>query len=138
MRKFYISVSGLAATGLGCFLLALAFQGVAHAQTTFDVTILAGACSNCHGTDGRSPGGIPPLAGRPADILKAQMLAFKSESPPPGTTIMNRLAKGYSDAEIEALAKHFSTITPHAHKITRGLADGQSRQSFGRQVKTFE
>ena len=114
MRKFYLSVSGLAATGLGGLLLALTLHGVVHAQTTFDVTIIAGACANCHGTDGRSPGGIPSLAGRPAEILKTQMLAFKSESPPPGTTIMNRLAKGYSDAEIEALAQYFSTITPSA------------------------
>jgi len=87
---------------------------MAHAQATFDVSILAGSCANCHGTDGRSPGGIPSLAGRPADLLKAQMLAFRSDAPQPGITIMNRLAKGYSDAEIEALAQYFSMITPAA------------------------
>ena len=93
----------------------LVFMGLpfmAQAQATFDVTILAGACANCHGTDGRSPGGIPSLAGRPASVLQAQLLAYKSESPPPGTTIMNRLAKGYSDSEIEALAQHFSKLSP--------------------------
>ena len=31
---------------------------------------------------------------------------------PAGTTIMNRLAKGYSDAEIAALAAYFSTLDP--------------------------
>ena len=84
----------------------------ARAQATFDVTVLAGACANCHGTDGRSPGGIPSLAGRPEAVLKAQMLAYKSDAAPVGTTIMNRLAKGYSDEEISALAHYFSTITP--------------------------
>ncbi len=36
------------------------------------------------------------------------MKAFKSETPPPGTTIMNRLAKGYTDEQIDAVADHFS------------------------------
>lgn len=108
MMKFFSSVLLLSTS---TFLCALAPTGAAQAQTTFDVTILAGACANCHGTDGRSPGGIPSLAGRPASVLQAQMLAYKSESPPPGTTIMNRLAKGYSDTEIEALAQHFSKLS---------------------------
>jgi len=100
-----------------CVLGSVCMMGAihtSHAQTTFDVSILAGSCANCHGTDGRSPGGIPSLAGRPAALLKAQMLAFQSEVPPPGTTIMNRLAKGYKDAEIEALAQYFSMIIPIA------------------------
>lgn len=86
----------------------------ARAQSTFDVTILAGACANCHGTDGRSPGGMPSLAGRPESVLKAQLLAFKSETPPAGTTIMNRLAKGYTDDELAALATHFSNVKSQA------------------------
>jgi cytochrome c553 len=36
------------------------------------------------------------------------MKAFKSETPPPATTIMNRIAKGYTDEQIEALAKYFA------------------------------
>ena len=95
--------------------------GSARAQAIFDVSILAGACANCHGTDGRSPGGIPSLAGRPADVLKAQMLAYRSDTYPPGTTIMNRLAKGYSDAQIEALAQYFSKMSlAEANVKTRG------------------
>jgi len=109
MMKLFYSVLWLSASTVLC---TLALTRVVQAQTTFDVTILAGACANCHGTDGRSPGGIPSLAGRPASVLQAQMLAYKSESPPPGTTIMNRLAKGYSDSEIEALAQHFSKLSP--------------------------
>ena len=109
MMKFFPSVLCLSASAVLC---ALAPIYAAQAQATFDVTILAGACANCHGTDGRSPGGIPSLAGRPASVLQAQLLAYKSESSPPGTTIMNRLAKGYSDSEIEALAQHFSKLSP--------------------------
>ena len=111
MKKIY-SVVVLSASAVTCSVGLLGFPALVRAQSTFDVTILAGACANCHGTDGRSPGGIPALAGRPAHVLKTQMLAYKSETPPAGTTIMNRLAKGYSDAEIDALAQHFSKISP--------------------------
>lgn len=105
--------------GLSALLGAMAWSNAAQSQSTFDVTILAGACANCHGTDGRSPGGIPSLAGRPEEVLRAQMLAYKSASPPAGTTIMNRLAKGYSDAEIDALARHFSGISPQPPSIKK-------------------
>lgn len=80
------------------------------AQSTFDVTVLAGACANCHGTDGRSPGGIPSIAGRPESVLLGHLKAFRAETPPPGTTIMDRLTKGFSEQQIEALARHFSQI----------------------------
>lgn len=111
MKRIY-SVVLLSASAMTCSVGCLSLPTLARAQSTFDVTVLAGACANCHGTDGRSPGGIPSLAGRPADVLKMQMLAYKSDTPPAGTTIMNRLAKGYSDAEIDALAQHFSKISP--------------------------
>jgi cytochrome subunit of sulfide dehydrogenase len=89
----------------------LTLSSVASAQTQpSDVSVLAGSCANCHGTDGRTKGLIPPLAGRPAATIQALLKAYKSETPPPGTTIMNRLAKGYSDEQIEALAKYFAAI----------------------------
>lgn len=82
----------------------------AKAQSTFDVSVMAGACANCHGTDGRSPGGIPSIAGRPESILLDQLKAFQSDSPPANTTIMDRLTKGFNDEELAALARHFSQI----------------------------
>lgn len=83
----------------------------AAGPSTFDVTVLAAACANCHGTDGRSPGRIPTIAGRPEGILLQQLKAFQSDNPPAGTTVMNRLAKGLSDDQIAALARHFSQVT---------------------------
>lgn len=103
-----IRISGMVALTLA----ALAGPRLAAAdQPVFDVSVLAGACANCHGTDGRSPGGIPSIAGRPESVLKQQLLAFKSDTPPAGTTVMGRLAKGFSDEQISALAKHFSQIS---------------------------
>ena len=69
-------------------------------------TALALTCATCHGTDGKSPGSIPTIAGRPAKDLKDALVGFKT-----GTrhaTVMNRLAKGYTDQEIDALADYFS------------------------------
>jgi sulfide dehydrogenase cytochrome subunit len=88
--------------------LLLAAGVAAQAQSALETAVLAAPCANCHGTDGKSGTKIPPLAGRPAATIAAQLKAFKGETPPAGTTIMNRLAKGYSDEQIDALAKYFS------------------------------
>jgi sulfide dehydrogenase cytochrome subunit len=100
-----INKSGVFGVLLGSALL---ISGAAHAQSAADVAVLAGPCANCHGTDGKSNGKIPTIAGRPAATIAALMKAYKGETPPPGTTIMNRLAKGYTDEQIDALAKFFS------------------------------
>jgi len=100
--------------GYGALLAALVGPGLTPAfaeSYTFDVSVLAAACANCHGTDGRSPGAIPSIAGRPESVLRSQLLAFKSDTPPAGTTIMDRLTKGLSDDQINALAQHFSKIS---------------------------
>jgi len=69
--------------------------------------VLAGGCANCHGPGGRSPGPIPPIAGVPAAVLEAQLLAFRADQVP-GTTIMGRLTKGFSEAELKAVAAWFA------------------------------
>lgn len=79
-------------------------------ESTIDVTLLAASCANCHGADGRSPAAIPSIAGRPESILLDQLRAFQSDTPPANTTIMSRLAQGYTDDELIALARHFSQI----------------------------
>lgn len=86
------------------------FVPAARAQSTFDVTLIAATCANCHGPDGRSPGSIPSIAGRPEGVLLEQLRAFQSDTPPANTTIMDRLAKGFNDDELTALARHFSKI----------------------------
>jgi len=93
--------AGLALTGLSA--------GPAAAQADLQTSVLAGSCASCHGTDGHSPGAIPPIAGRPEAVLRAQLQAFKAGETP-DTTVMTRIAKGFSDEQIEALARHFSSI----------------------------
>lgn len=69
--------------------------------------VLAGGCANCHGPGGRSPGPIPSIAGVPAAVLEAQLLAFRADQVP-GTTVMTRLTKGFSEAELKILAAWFA------------------------------
>lgn len=97
---------GLASAALAVSLIA----GAAMAQD-IDASLLAGTCANCHGTDGRSPGAIPSIAGKPFPVLSAQLAAFKAGEAK-DTTVMTRLALGYTDEELEALARHFSEIEP--------------------------
>ena len=97
----------------------------ARAQTPPDVVVLAGPCANCHGPDGRSPGQIVSIAGRPETVLLEQLKAFKSDTPPPGTTIMNRLAKGYSDEQLAALAAYFSRLSATAPSAAAAKKKGK-------------
>jgi cytochrome subunit of sulfide dehydrogenase len=106
-----------AAFGLGALLAA---PLPAAAQSPADIAVLAGSCASCHGTDGRSPGPVAAIAGRPEAAMAAQLKAFKADTPPPGTTIMNRIAKGYSDTQLEALAKYFAQIKPAAATAAKG------------------
>lgn len=62
----------------------------------------ASSCSGCHGTV--AP--MPPLAGRPAPEIEAALAAFRD-----GTregTVMNRLARGLTPAQAEAVAVWWS------------------------------
>ena len=64
-------------------------------------------CYSCHGTDGRSPGSIPNLTGKNAEQALLQLKEFKSGQL--AATVMTRHAKGYTDAELEALANYIGT-----------------------------
>ena len=71
--------------------------------------MLAGTCANCHGTDGRSAGGMANLAGYSRDAMVASMRAFRGGQRP--ATIMHQLAKGFTDEQIGLLAEHFAKQT---------------------------
>lgn len=69
---------------------------------------LAAGCAICHGTQGKPAPGAPliPLAGLPRDHITTQMRAFRDGQRP--ATVMHQIAKGYSDAQIEAIAAWFA------------------------------
>lgn len=70
---------------------------------------IALSCANCHGTDGAlAKPGLPELAGRPARAIEESLLDFKYGRA--SSTIMDRIARGYSDAELAAVARYFSEL----------------------------
>ena len=69
---------------------------------------LAAGCAICHGTQGRPAPNAPliPLAGLPQDHIATQMRAFRDGKRP--ATVMHQIAKGYTDAQIDAMAAWFA------------------------------
>jgi cytochrome c553 len=53
---------------------------------------------------------VPALAGQPAAQLVEKLKAFQRGERP--STIMQQIAKGYSDAQIDALARWFAGQQP--------------------------
>lgn len=86
--------------------VAAAWAAAAYAQDANTARGMAATCANCHGTDGRSAATVPGLAGVDKAHIVAQMQDFKSGKRP--STIMQQLAKGFSDAQIVQIAAYFA------------------------------
>ncbi len=77
------------------------------AQAIRSPDILANTCAGCHGTNGQSAGdSMPSLAGLDERYFYKTMKDFQSGARP--STIMGRLAKGYSDNEMKGMADFFA------------------------------
>ncbi len=86
-----------------------------QALATPSAQALSYTCAGCHGTDGASNGpAIPSLAGLSKDYLVEVMQAYKEDESNP--TIMNRIAKGYSDKEFELMGDFFAAQKVHKIK----------------------
>ncbi len=88
--------------------------------------MLASTCEGCHGTAGNSNGpATPSIAGMSEDYLVEAMEEFRDGDTQ--STIMGRVAKGYSDDEIAAMSAHFANTafvpagqTANAADIAKG------------------
>ncbi|MDH3355209.1 MAG: cytochrome c4 [Chromatiales bacterium] len=84
----------------------LTISGAAFAVTP-SASMLGNTCAGCHGTNGSSNGpATPNLAGISSEYFIDAMAEYKEDSRP--ATIMSRIAKGYTDEEIQLLATFFS------------------------------
>jgi cytochrome subunit of sulfide dehydrogenase len=87
--------------------LVVSAASMAQGQTdALQTRSLAASCSNCHGTNGVAAPGMVALAGYDRNSLIKNMADFKSGARP--ATIMHQLAKGYSEAQIDAIAGYFA------------------------------
>ena len=69
---------------------------------------LASACSACHGPNGRSQAAIPALDRLKPKYFRKAMQAFQTDGLQ--GTVMNHIAKGMSESDIEAVTVHFAEI----------------------------
>jgi len=84
----------------------LGLAAPAQAETDFQIEVMAGACVFCHGTDGNGVGeAIPSISGLPAETFEYMMTSYQSGDNP--STVMGRIARGYSEEDIKALAAYY-------------------------------
>lgn len=67
----------------------------------------AASCSGCHAVRSGVQSPIPPVNGRPAAEIVSAMVEFRSGARP--STVMDRIAKGYSPEETQAIAAWLQT-----------------------------
>ena len=94
------------AAGVAALACIVATTAGAQGGGTTEGRNIASNCANCHGTAGKSNGATPSLAGQSKVYLVEQMRAFRDGKRP--ATIMHQIAKGYTDAQIDAVADHLS------------------------------
>jgi len=89
---------------VGAVLAAALAGAAANAQP---VPPAAHGCGGCHGPASEGVGTIPPIA-RTMGVadFDAAMRQFRSDQRP--ATIMNRIARGFTDAELAQLSAYFA------------------------------
>jgi cytochrome c553 len=76
------------------------------AQGGAPAPLAAQGCIGCHGPNVAGMPPVMPIAGRPATEMEAILREFRANHRP--GTIMGRIARGYTEAEIAALAAFFA------------------------------
>jgi cytochrome subunit of sulfide dehydrogenase len=71
--------------------------------------MLSFSCASCHGYEGVSVGpATPSLAGMPEEYFIMSMLDYQDGRRP--ATVMDRIAAGYTEKEIEIMAGYFASL----------------------------
>lgn len=94
-------------------------QAAVTSATLHADAALAASCAGCHlassmpngsGLDEQTQAAIKNLAGFSAEEISARMLAYKLNDQ--GQTVMHRIARGYTQAEIQRLAVAYRQTHP--------------------------
>lgn len=105
-------------------------------RTDIQAAILVNNCAACHGTDGYSSGsGTPSIAGLSKSYLVRTMKAYRTGER--ASSVMNRIAKGYTDTQIERMADYLAALpfkaasqTTDQALVNRGKAVHESNCAF--------
>lgn len=100
-------IKALLSAGLALSVSSLAMAADKPATMTgASARMLAQTCAGCHGTNGASQGpATPTIGGLSVYYFEEVMNGFKSGEIK--STIMGRIANGYSDEEIKLMAEYF-------------------------------
>ncbi len=99
MSRRGMTIVSLAAAGL-------MWAGAAQADE-IPVEVLAAPCAGCHGVEGSSMGpATPTIAGMSVDYFTYSMESYADGARP--STVMQRVAKGYSQDQFKQLAEYFA------------------------------
>jgi sulfide dehydrogenase cytochrome subunit len=119
---------------LAALLGSLFIAGSGQLMANPSAQAMADTCAGCHGTDGKSVGpATPNLAGMSEVYFIDSMLAFQAlpkdathaEDARPAT-IMNRIAKGYTEEQIESMATYFASLPVHKAKVPHDPAKAEA------------
>lgn len=91
-------------------LICLLWQGSALAgEPVFDrAELLSSFCITCHGQDGKGANKIPRLKTLTIDDIEQSMFGFQTGEE--RSTIMGRIAEGFTEEEITLMARYFAAI----------------------------
>jgi len=126
--------------------MAALFMATIMVSADNQTNMLTDTCIVCHGNNGASAGpAIPNLSSMSPNYLMGAMLAYKYENTEElnkiidsddrfqdveafarNSTIMSRIAKGYSETEIKIVADHFSRQKLYFAKQRHGQAEPQA------------
>lgn len=90
------------------YLLAVLAMAAWPAWAEPNGSMLAQGCAGCHGQSGAGQGAVPDLRGYDRDAMVHSLQEFQADERP--ATIMNRIARGYTEAELAALADYFASL----------------------------
>ena len=114
-----------------CSVFGLLYLSTAWAGDTANPAMLSDTCLGCHGPGGISQGpATPTISGMSEVYIVGAMLAYKYDDDEDKvnaaieadadfedveffartSTVMSRIAKGYSEAEIKSIARHFASL----------------------------
>lgn len=108
----------------------LMLSGLVFSMTSYAAEVnpplVASTCVGCHGMGGSSVGpATPTIAGISVDTFVEAMQAYQKDERP--STIMGRIAKGYTEKELKVMADYFSqqnfvryTQEVDAERVKRG------------------
>ncbi len=88
---------------LAMLLSSILMLGSTQLMAAPSASMLANTCAGCHGTDGASMGpATPTIAGMSAEYFRTVMKEYQEDDR--ASTIMGRIARGYTEAEIALMA----------------------------------